>query len=170
MKQYAACVGAPWGYRALDRVAHLNVTAIHEEVALTFKPRPRYLFFLNWSRVVPPAVVDAIECVNFHCTPLPYGRGGHPIENMLLRGHAETVITAHRMTAEIDAGPIYGIQGSVSLAGTKEEILARFVEPVADLMRWIVETEPAPTPQVGKVVEFQRLTSEAYRQFWEARR
>jgi len=100
---------------------------------------------------------------------LPYGRGGHPIENLILRGHTETVITAHRMTEEFDAGPIYGTRGPVSLAGTKDEIVARFVDPVAALMRWIVAEEPTPVPQVGEVVHFRRLPVAMYRDFWAGR-
>lgn len=135
---------------------------------LVAQVRPRYAFFVHWSTLVPKAVLDACECVNFHCTPLPYGRGGHPIENLLLAGRTETVITAHRMVRELDAGPIYSRSGPVSLAGTKPEILDRFIQPVAELIRWIVEREPRPVPQVGEVVRFSRLSPDVYRQVWDA--
>src|SRR5262245_59136556 len=93
----------------------------------------RYLFFLNYSNHVPSYILNQFECVNFHCSSLPYGRGGHPIENLILRGHTETVITAHRMTEELDAGPIYGVSAPISLAGTKKQIQDRFIRPVAIL-------------------------------------
>ena len=144
-------------YRLL---AHLSVAR---------EAMPHMWFFLNWSSIVPADIVAAFECVNFHAAPLPYGRGGAPIENMILRGHTETIITAHRMTAEIDAGPIYGTRGPISLAGTKDQILARFIEPCADLIQWIVTEEPTPAPQVGEVVHFRRLGPEAYKEFWKAR-
>jgi methionyl-tRNA formyltransferase len=171
--KYLAVVGAWWGLEsvaaaALDRRGW-SMLFFPEQFRVSLDERPRYVFFLNWSRTVPADIVNNHECVNFHCTPLPYGRGGHPIENMILAGHAETIITAHRMTSEMDAGPIYGTRGPISLAGAKADIHQRFIEPVADLMRWIVETEPEPTPQQGEPVLFSRLSPEAYRQFWEGR-
>ena len=128
-----------------------------------------YAFFLNWSSKVPSAVLALTEAVNFHCTRLPYGRGGGPIENLILRGHRETVVTAHRMIDEIDAGPIYGMSDAVSLAGTKLEVVARFVEPCASLIRQIVKTEPTPTPQVGHVTYFARLPKAEYDALWASR-
>ena len=65
---------------------------------------PRYVFFLHWSWIVPEKIVQEFECVNFHMTDLPYGRGGSPLQNLILRGHTETKLTAHRMVKELDAG------------------------------------------------------------------
>lgn len=176
MKRYLCALGAPWAEAvyvplwAATRGVWASVLPTDDfSDRLARAGTPRYVFFLNWSAKVPASIVEQYECVNFHCTALPYGRGGHPIENLILAGHTKTVITAHRMTSEIDAGPIYGTRGPVGLAGTKDEICARFVSPVAELMRWIVETEPTPTPQPEHSTLFHRLTPEAYRQFWEAR-
>lgn len=146
-------VGAPWG----------------KEVAAKVTGDDRYAFFLNWSQRVGKEWTDNYECVNFHCTALPYGRGGHPIENLILNGHTSTVITAHRMTEEIDAGPIYATCGPVSLDGTKDEILARFVNPVADLIEWIAEAKPTPIPQTGEPTYFKRLNPDEYERFWKER-
>ena len=127
------------------------------------------IFFLNWSERVDPSLIQQFECINFHCAPLPYGRGGHPIENMILLGHGSTVITAHRMTDEMDAGPIYAVSESVSLEGSKREIQARMMPVCADLIRLILDTQPTPQPQVGEVVTFKRLSPNAFAQFWAAR-
>ena len=176
-EQYVACVGARWGWEVLDRLDGLPILGAGPETyglgtglaaALAYR-RPRYVFFLNWSWVVPPYITDAFECVNFHCTALPYGRGGNPIENLIRRGHTETVITAHRMTAQLDAGPLYARSGAVSLEGDKSAITARFVEPVAELVRHIVRLQPRPRQQKGEVVRFKRLTPEEYDLFWKER-
>lgn len=129
----------------------------------------RYMFFVNWSEKVPVHILERAECVNFHCTALPYGRGGHPIENLLLAGKTDTVITAHQMTTAIDAGPIYAVSPSVSLSGTKREIQARFINPVSALIRQIIDTEPTPYAQHGEPTYFQRLQPETYEQFWSGR-
>lgn len=132
--------------------------------------RPRLAFFVHWSTMVPVDVLKLSECVNFHCTALPYGRGGHPIENLILRGKTETVLTAHRMTGETDAGPIYGQLGPISLSGMKAQILARFVAPCVALVRELVEhPERAPVPQAGDVERFYRLSPAEYQALWASR-
>lgn len=133
----------------------------------TSQPEPdwaayRYTFFLHWSDYVPPRVLAATEAVNFHVfgppvEPMVWHRGGNPIENLLLRGYTETMVGAHRMTAEWDAGDIYGLRGPISLRGTKAQILARCIDPVVDLIRWIVAEQPVPMPQQGEAVQCRRL-------------
>lgn len=181
MKNYVLCTSQPWGVAVFDRLTlPSDPPAVEEErwtllrtpadvARLSAKTEARYIFFVHWSHVVPARVLAAAECVNVHCTALPYGRGGNPIENLLLRGHTETVLTAHRMTEEVDAGPIYGARGPVALGGPRADILARFVEPTESLLRWIVAAEPAPRPQEGEPVLFRRLSAEAWRTFWAAR-
>lgn len=117
--------------------------------------RPRYIFFLHWSWIVPEAIVQAFECVNFHMTDLPYGRGGSPLQNLILAGHAETKLTAHRMVKELDAGPVY-LKEPLSLSGNAEEILKRANALSGVMIKRIVREEPDPKPQAGKVTLFER--------------
>lgn len=67
--------------------------------------RPRYIFFPHWSHKVPAEIIDRYECVCFHETDVPYGRGGSPLQNLIERGHKDTVVTALRMVEDFDAGP-----------------------------------------------------------------
>lgn len=127
------------------------------DVALLERLRPRYVFFPHWSWIVPPAVLAAAECVCFHETAVPYGRGGSPIQNLIARGHRETVVTALRMVPELDAGPVY-LQRPLSLEGLAEEIFLRAAYTVADMMRFIADHEPEPQPQAGEPVVFARRT------------
>lgn len=157
-------MGAPWGHAAC-LASGLEFCGL----SLVEVIRPRYVFFLNWSQRVPDAFLEKYECVNFHCTALPFGRGGHPIENLLLLGVTYTPITAHRMTSELDAGPVYAVSRPVSLAGTKTQIQERFIRPVANLMRYIAYHVPEPVPQHGKPTIFKRLSKDDYQKFWEAR-
>ena len=184
--RYIACIGADWGSDAADAVGQI-ATKIHSKAGDPlflqrtlghYRPYEiRYIFFLNWSQMVPKIVTDRWECINFHSSRLPFGRGGGPIENLIKLGYTETVITAHRMVEEVDAGPIYcrsdqfgmGRDGEVSLAGTKPEILARFVEPVATMMKWIIENEPPTRPQDGEPMYFKRLPKDEYEALWEER-
>jgi methionyl-tRNA formyltransferase len=116
---------------------------------------PRYVFLPHWSWIVPPEITTAFECVCFHMTDVPYGRGGSPLQNLIRRGHTDTVLTALRMTSELDAGPVY-LKRPLSLAGSAQEIFERAADLAAVMIGEIAAAEPVPVPQQGDVVRFRR--------------
>ncbi len=116
---------------------------------------PQYIFFIHWSNKVPKEITDNFECVCFHMTDLPYGRGGSPLQNLITRGHTETVISAIRMVQESDAGPIY-LKRPLSLFGNAEEIYIRAGKTIASMIHELIEKEPEPLVQQGKIVIFKR--------------
>ena len=116
---------------------------------------PRYIFFLHWSWKVPDSLIENRECVCFHMTDVPFGRGGSPLQNLLARDIRHTKLSALRMTSEIDAGPVY-CKKSLCLEGGAEEIYLRANLEAAELIRAIIDRELKPAPQSGKVVEFPR--------------
>lgn len=120
---------------------------------------PRYCFFPHWSWIVPAQVYEAFECVIFHMTDLPYGRGGSPLQNLIVRGHDSTMITALRCVAAMDAGPVY-LKRPLSLGGTAEEILVRAGDIIEGMILDILELNPAPRPQTGEPVLFRRRSPE----------
>lgn len=120
---------------------------------------PRYVFFPHWSHRVPASIYERWECVCFHCTPLPYGRGGSPVQNMIVRGHKETELVALRMVEEFDAGPVY-MRRPMSLLGGGDEIFMRLSRLALDMTREIIEEEPEPRPQSGEPVTFKRRQPE----------
>jgi methionyl-tRNA formyltransferase len=120
---------------------------------------PRYVFFLHWSWKVPAEVVRDFECVCFHMTDVPYGRGGSPLQNLISRGHRDTKLTALRMTEEVDAGPVY-LKEPLSLEGSAEEIYLRATQLSAKMIQRIVREQPVPKAQKGDVVRFTRRKPE----------
>lgn len=120
---------------------------------------PRYIFFLHWNWLVPENVVAEHECVCFHMTDLPFGRGGSPLQHLILKGRVETRLTALRMVAEMDAGPVYA-KRRLDLDGSAEEIYLRAAAMSWDLVEWIVQVQPQPEPQSGAVTVFHRRTPE----------
>jgi methionyl-tRNA formyltransferase len=118
---------------------------------------PELVFVPHWSHIIPAAVFENFECVMFHMTDLPYGRGGSPLQNLISRGHTETRLTAFRCTAELDAGPIYH-QMPLGLEGTAQQIYERSTELVEQMIAHIVATRPEPRPQQGEPVLFKRRT------------
>jgi len=116
---------------------------------------PRYVFFLHWSWVVPEEIVEQFECVCFHMTDLPYGRGGSPLQNLVARGHRTTVLTAFRMTSGIDEGPVY-LKKDLSLEGSAEEIFLRASDLSVEMIQYLISRNPEPEPQSGEPVFFVR--------------
>ena len=159
MKYVVAC-RTPWFWDVLaerDLGGEMLRIRAPEELTVEALERfgPRYVFFPHWSQIVPTAIVDRFECVCFHATPVPYGRGGSPIQNMIVRGHQETRLTALRMVAEVDAGPVY-LQRPVSLLGGLEEIFLRISKTALEMMEDILAREPQPVAQEGTPTVFKR--------------
>lgn len=119
------------------------------------KINPRYIFFSHWSWIIPADIYENFECVVFHMADLPYGRGGSPLQNLIVRGHKDTKISALRVVKELDAGPIY-FKRNLSLKGSASEILKRCSKIVFSMIPKIIATEPKPVEQKGVVVEFKR--------------
>lgn len=120
---------------------------------------PRYIFFLHWSWRVPEEILQNYECVCFHMTDVPYGRGGSPLQNLILRGHHQTQLTALRMERDFDTGPVY-LKIPLSLEGTAEEIYIRATRLSAQMIAQIIHDEPVPIPQTGEIVMFKRRKPE----------
>jgi methionyl-tRNA formyltransferase len=144
--------GLPGEWHYVGSPAELSATHIRAWA-------PRYIFFLHWSWKVPNEVVNDYECVGFHMTDVPYGRGGSPLQNLIARGHRQTKLTALRMTKDFDAGPVYRKE-RLSLEGSAEEIYLRAARKSAEMIKRLVREEPEATPQQGEVVNFKRRKPE----------
>jgi methionyl-tRNA formyltransferase len=119
---------------------------------------PRYIFFPHWSWIILKDIYENFECVVFHMTDLPFGRGGSPLQNLIERGIYQTKISAIRVDKELDGGPIY-IKRDLDLHGSASEIFERASQIIfADMILYIIENEPVPVPQKGEIVVFQRRT------------
>ncbi|MBW8308965.1 MAG: hypothetical protein K0M45_04925 [Candidatus Paracaedibacteraceae bacterium] len=122
---------------------------------LLTKLNPKYIFFPHWSWIVPGEIVNAFTCVCFHSSDVPYGRGGSPIQNLIIRGHTETKISALKMVGEVDAGPVY-MKAPLSLHGNAQEIFENSAKVIADMMIEISKNNPEPIPQIGEATVFKR--------------
>lgn len=114
-----------------------------------------WVFAPHWSFIIPEAVHGNFRTVIFHMTDLPYGRGGSPLQNLIVRGHSETQLSALQCGAGLDTGPIY-LKRELSLDGTAEEIFRRANELMLPMIRDIVGKDIEPTPQEGSPTEFKR--------------
>ena len=120
---------------------------------------PRYVFFPHWSHRIPADVFQNFECVIFHMTDLPFGRGGSPLQNLIARGIYETQISALKCVEEVDAGPIY-LKRSLSLHGAAEEIYLRASKIIESMIVEIIKTNPQSIAQIGEPTFFKRRKPE----------
>lgn len=121
--------------------------------------KPNYIFFPHWSYIIPSEVFENFQCVIFHMTDLPFGRGGSPLQNLIERGIYETKLSAIRCVKELDAGEVY-MKVPLSLWGSAEEIYLRAAELTKELMVQILKENIVPVPQSGETVIFKRRKPE----------
>ena len=116
---------------------------------------PRFIFFPHWSWIVPKDIIEYTECVCFHASDLPYGKGGSPIQNLIIRGIKKTKLSAIKMTEKLDSGPIY-IKYSLNLHGKAQAIYSEMSHLTWKMIKKIVEKKIKPKSQIGKSIEFKR--------------
>jgi len=162
MTDYVVASIRPWNVAAFERHTpslpgrwHLITRREQLTEQRLAEIAPRYVFFPHWSWPVRAAIVDRFECVCFHMTDVPFGRGGSPLQNLIASGHHETKLTALRMVEEMDAGPVY-LKLPLSLAGSAQEIFERAADLAYTAIRQIVADERTPQPQRGEPTFFRR--------------
>ena len=120
---------------------------------------PNYIFFPHWSYLIPKEIFENFKCVIFHMTDLPYGRGGSPLQNLIVRKYKDTMISAIQCVEELDAGPVY-LKMPLSLEGSAKEIFFRASYVIEKMIIEILEKNLRPTPQSGEITNFRRRKSE----------
>lgn len=159
---YAIATSRPWNEIMAQRLEektghdfHLFTRKDELNLERLQEIKPRYIFFPHWSYIVPEEVFNSFECVIFHMTDLPYGRGGSPLQNLIQRGHQETKISALRCVQEMDAGPIY-LKRPLCLEGAASEIFLRAAGIIEEMIEDIVRDNPTPLRQEGEPILFER--------------
>ncbi len=120
---------------------------------------PDMIFFPHWSSILKPEIYSNYKCVMFHMTDLPYGRGGSPLQNLIVRGHKNTKISAFLCDGGLDTGPVY-LKKELDLSGTAQEIYLRANHVIFGMIGEIVKNKLQPQKQAGDVVEFKRRKPE----------
>lgn len=120
---------------------------------------PVKIFIPHWSYIIPFVIFERYECIVFHMTDLPYGRGGSPLQNLIVRGLTATKLSALRVEVGLDTGPVY-LKMDLSLSGTAEEIFVRVNKLVGKMIVEIIQNNLQPVPQEGDPVVFKRRKPE----------
>ena len=136
-----------------------NFNFINDKKYLTLKKlskiKPKYIFFPHWSYKIDSNIYTNYQCIGFHSTPLPYGRGGSPVQNMIARGFKKTKICAIKITEKIDGGPIF-LKRNMSLNGSGEQIMLRMNKIILKMIKFYLKKLPKPKKQIGIVTYFKR--------------
>lgn len=123
------------------------------------KIKPQKIFIPHWSYVIPSSIYNLYECIVFHMTDLPFGRGGSPLQNLIIRGLNETKISAIKVEEGIDSGDIY-VKKPLSLNGTAKQIFLESSIVIEKMIIEILQNDLRPTPQTGQIIEFKRRKPE----------
>ena len=147
----------------MKRLPGVNVHFVTNKESFTLKKllsySPTYVFCPHWSHIIPEEIFTQFECVIFHMTDLPYGRGGSPLQNLIIRGYKKTKISALKCVKELDAGPIY-MKRDLDLSGSAFEIYKRATDIILDMIVDLIENRPEPIEQSGQPIVFERRKPE----------
>jgi methionyl-tRNA formyltransferase len=120
---------------------------------------PAKIFIPHWSYLIPERIFKNYECIVFHMTDLPFGRGGSPLQNLIDRGIDKTKVSAIKVEKGIDTGDVY-LKKELSLLGPAEEIFIRANKIIEKMIVEIIEKDLKPYKQDGEAVEFKRRKPE----------
>lgn len=113
-----------------------------------------------YGALIPESLLERTLWLNVHPSLLPRWRGAAPVERAIMAGDAESGVTIHRTTAELDAGPIAAQRafpiGADDDAGS---VYARAGALAAELLEGVLEApEFHPQPEEGATYA-ERLTA-----------
>ena len=120
---------------------------------------PNKIFIPHWSYIIDESIFLNFECILFHMTDLPYGRGGSPLQNLIINGHKETQLTAIKVSKEIDTGDIY-LKKKLALNGTAKDIFVRSSNIMEIIIHEIIIKNIKPKAQEGIPSYFKRRNRE----------
>lgn len=118
----------------------------------------------SFGRIIPQAILDLFTpgILNIHPSLLPTYRGPTPIETAILHGDEQTGVSLIRLTAEMDAGPIYAqipypLHGHETQSQLYEELADQGGSLLIQHLPAILDGSLQPRDQVGEVSYSQLL-------------
>jgi methionyl-tRNA formyltransferase len=100
-----------------------------------------------YGLLIPESLLSRALWLNVHPSLLPRWRGAAPVERALIAGDAQSGVTIHRTTAELDAGPIAAQEAfDVGLDDDAGAVYDRSAEVAARLLSAVV-ADPHFEPQ-----------------------
>ena len=159
---YVLCAYRPYTiklYKKLSKKHNFYLIKNPNDLTYEFlkKINPKFVFFPDWSWIVPKKIVHNFKCVCFHESDLPKFRGGSPIQNQIIRGIKKTKTTAILMNDKLDAGDIL-MKKDLSLEGTIDDIFTKMEKNDYEMIKKIISGKYKKQKQRGKPSFFKRRT------------
>ena len=120
---------------------------------------PTKIFIPHWSHIIPKEIHENFNCIVFHMTDLPFGRGGSPLQNLITRGYITTKLSAIKVESGIDSGDVY-LKKTLNLVGSATEIFSKSAVIIEEMIVEIINNNIIPTPQIGEITKFKRRKPE----------
>ena len=113
-----------------------------------------------YGALIPEGLLERTLWVNVHPSLLPRWRGAAPVERAIMAGDAESGVTIHRTTAELDAGPIAAQRAfSIGAEDDAGSVYAKAGALAAELLDEVLAApEFRPQPEEGATYA-DRLTA-----------
>lgn len=151
--------------KMMDRYPEKDIILITQKEELTYKKlemiHPEFVFFPHWSWAIPAEIYENFNCIVFHMTDLPFGRGGSPLQNLLVRGIYNTKISAIKVADGMDVGDIYMKEDLDIKDGNADEIFCRVSDIVFNQMiPRFMKGNLTAVPQQGNPTIFKRRRPE----------
>ncbi len=132
MKNILFCSYRDWSKKIYKKIVDFhneNVNIIYVTKGDNLKNKidiyePECIFFIGWSWIIEPEIVNNYECICLHPSPLPKYRGGSPLQHQIINGEKNSAISLFLMDEYIDKGDIL-FQKEFSLRGNLSEIYDR---------------------------------------------
>ncbi|MDT0644230.1 formyltransferase family protein [Zunongwangia sp. F363] len=167
MKNYIILSEKPWHYEMFQNLKetfpdykwNLITSKAEFQQDRLIELKPHKIFIPHWSYIIPDAIYENFECIVFHMTDLPFGRGGSPLQNLIVRGEEKTKVSALKVEKGLDTGPVY-LKKDLMLYGTAKEIFIRSTAIVEKMIKEIISNSLEPEEQKGKITEFKRRKPE----------
>ena len=162
---YLFCGYRDWSLKLYQKLSEKydDVIIIKSPKKLTYsfvkKLNPEFIFFPDWSWIIPQIITNNYKCVCLHESNLPKFRGGSPLQNQIIRGITKTKTTAFFMSNGIDKGDII-LQRNLSLKGKIEDIFLRMIENDFKIIVKIISGKYTIKKQKGNPTLFKRRKPE----------
>lgn len=162
---YIFCAYRKWALELYHNISkkYKDMILIDNPKKLTLKKiekiSPEYIFFPDWSWIIPKDIVNKFKCVCFHESDLPKFRGGSPIQNQIIRGIEKTKSTAFLMNEGLDSGDIL-LQEELLLTGSINEIFERMKVNDLKMIEKIIDGKYKRKKQRGKSSKYKRRNPE----------
>ena len=158
-KRYVIVGNKPWCKEVFKKLKKKNFYLIEREKLLSSryieKLRHSKIFVLHWNKMIPSKIYQKFETIIFHMTDVPFGRGGSPLQNLIIRGYKISKLSAIKCTKKIDGGPVY-LKKKYSLNGNADLIFKRISQLTVQMINQIIIRNIKPIKQKGKVIFFKR--------------